>query len=337
VVGSTIMGNAEWPATVLPSGRLVADGQDLDQARELVSDIFVEHRIEASRHSLRPINVSCRQFSSLALCYFDYGRALEILPEAFEDFYLLLIPVAGAAQVSSGGESQAGAVGTSMMLPADRECSMVWSGDTCKLVVQIDRRALTRRLETYFGRDLPRSPRFALEARDIEDPENPVRQSVQGLLMLANLPKGQDQALLTAAFEDTLLGSVLYAHQSDMSDAIHVGALSTACPRSVRRAEQYIESHLSEPISVDDLARAAEVSTRALFDAFRRFRETTPMAWLRQRRLHAARQALLEGGPGTMVAQVAARWGFAHQGRFAAEYSRAFGESPSQTLRQSNG
>lgn len=33
------------------------------------------------------------------------------------------------------------------------------------------------------------------------------------------------------------------------------------------------------------------------------------------------------------VTDIALKWGFAHLGRFAIEYKRAFGESPSATLR----
>jgi AraC-like DNA-binding protein len=34
------------------------------------------------------------------------------------------------------------------------------------------------------------------------------------------------------------------------------------------------------------------------------------------------------------VAEVAARWGFSHLGRFAAAYRKRYGESPSHTLRE---
>jgi AraC-like DNA-binding protein len=39
----------------------------------------------------------------------------------------------------------------------------------------------------------------------------------------------------------------------------------------------------------------------------------------------------------TSVAALAARWGFTHLGRFAVEYRRRYGHSPSQTLRTSFG
>ena len=37
----------------------------------------------------------------------------------------------------------------------------------------------------------------------------------------------------------------------------------------------------------------------------------------------------------TTVSSVAARWGFAHHGRFATAYRRKFGRLPAQTLRDS--
>ena len=59
------------------------------------------------------------------------------------------------------------------------------------------------------------------------------------------------------------------------------------------------------------------------------------MAYLRSVRLDSVRGELQAPGPGTTVAAVAHRWGFAHLGRFTAYYRRRYGESPSQTLRRS--
>ena len=52
-------------------------------------------------------------------------------------------------------------------------------------------------------------------------------------------------------------------------------------------------------------------------------------------RLERAHNDLRAADPvsGTTVAEIAARWGFAHHGRFAALYQSSYGHSPSQTLR----
>lgn len=69
---------------------------------------------------------------------------------------------------------------------------------------------------------------------------------------------------------------------------------------------------------------------------FRRYRDTTPMAFLRNVRLERVRLDLLrakeENRPAT-VTYVALIWGFSDLGHFTAAYARKFNELSSQTLR----
>jgi transcriptional regulator GlxA family with amidase domain len=101
----------------------------------------------------------------------------------------------------------------------------------------------------------------------------------------------------------------------------------------VRRVEQFIEEHARDAIALADLTGVAGVSTRALQVGFQRFRNTTPMAYLRSIRLELARAELAKAGrQGVSVAAVANAHGFGHLGRFARAYQVRFGELPSETL-----
>ena len=72
------------------------------------------------------------------------------------------------------------------------------------------------------------------------------------------------------------------------------------------------------------------MSVRSLQDGFAVHVGLPPMAYLRDVRLVNAHRDLVDGhGP---VANVAHRWGFLHLGRFAADYRRKYGQTPSQTL-----
>jgi AraC family ethanolamine operon transcriptional activator len=103
--------------------------------------------------------------------------------------------------------------------------------------------------------------------------------------------------------------------------------------RLVRRAEDYLQACLAEPLSLLDLCRELGVSERTLHYAFRQVRGLSPMAYFRACRLNAVRQELKATAAGTAtVREVAQRWGFGHPGEFAAAYRRLFGELPSQTL-----
>lgn len=106
-------------------------------------------------------------------------------------------------------------------------------------------------------------------------------------------------------------------------------------PAALRRAVAYIDAHAGEPITLADIALSAGVGERALRQAFVRHYDTTPMRYLRQVRLERAHRELQAADPGRedTVGRIALRWGFAKRGAFAESYRRAYGVSPSHTLR----
>ncbi|HTN55051.1 MAG TPA: AraC family transcriptional regulator [Microbacterium sp.] len=100
----------------------------------------------------------------------------------------------------------------------------------------------------------------------------------------------------------------------------------------VRRAIAYIDAHAHEPITVDDVAVAAHISTRGLQYAFRRALDTTPAAYLRKVRMDGAHRDLYSSASDRPVAEIARRWGFGNTSRFSAAYREAYGRSPQETL-----
>jgi AraC-like DNA-binding protein len=117
----------------------------------------------------------------------------------------------------------------------------------------------------------------------------------------------------------------------------HERALSMeAQGRRYRTAVAFFDGHASLPITVEDAARAADTTTQALVRAFRANHplSLTPDQYLRRTRLAAAHADLQAADPtaGDTVGEIAARWGFAHRGRFAAAYRHTYGVPPKHTL-----
>jgi AraC-like DNA-binding protein len=106
-----------------------------------------------------------------------------------------------------------------------------------------------------------------------------------------------------------------------------------ALPASLAHALEWLNSRLDEPVQLETLAAVADVRPRTLEAHFRTYLGTTPLGWVRRTRLARARQQLLTAGGEANVTSVALANGFSQLGRFAAQYRRQFGESPSQTLR----
>src|SRR5438445_10649033 len=105
-------------------------------------------------------------------------------------------------------------------------------------------------------------------------------------------------------------------------------------PRGVRRALDAMRADVERDWSVPDLASVAGVSGRTLQRQFRGFLGKAPAAALRDIRFECARRELLQGQPDAKVMDVALRCGFPHCGRFAIEYRRRYGETPSQTVKR---
>ena len=196
--------------------------------------------------------------------------------------------------------------------------------------ILVPQRRLRRALEAATGRPAPGFVSFSPEL----DTRGGAGAALRRLIDLAasdlSDPAGVLQTPAAArAFEELFVGLLL-----DHVDHDRMGLLAlpvgTGSEAAVRRVEDYIEAHAGEPLSLADLAAVAGCSTRSLQLAFRRHRDTTPMARLRRARLEGAQEDLL-GGLLPSVTEVALRWQFVHLGDFARHYREAFGELPSET------
>lgn len=104
--------------------------------------------------------------------------------------------------------------------------------------------------------------------------------------------------------------------------------------RVLRRVREFLHEQGGGPIELQDLCQAAETGLRNLQNVFRQELGITPYRFLRYHRLHRAKR-LLETGWVPSVKAAALDTGFLEFGRFAVEYRRLFGESPSATLARS--
>jgi AraC-like DNA-binding protein/TolB-like protein/tetratricopeptide (TPR) repeat protein len=108
-------------------------------------------------------------------------------------------------------------------------------------------------------------------------------------------------------------------------------------PQHVKRALVYMRANLAEKITLPGLAAMCAAPERTLLKQFKRFVGISPLAYLRRLRLNLARSKLSQADCETAICEIAISCGFIHLGRFATEYRRAFGESPSATRQRVRG
>lgn len=327
------------PATGLHRAMLAAPtrqlfaSSDVQETRALVARVMKPHalnitggrqRLHARMHHLA--------FGDVSISRLCYGAEVSIEPGELDDFFLVMMPLQGHAHVHSGFDSIESHADVASVVSAHLGTAMRWSADCDQLMVRIARPFLERMLTAQLGRELDAPLQFALGLRWKEQPA--WQCLVRYLVDWAEQGGDVSEHKLLVGQMEQLVATSLLSCQSHNFSAEPLARRSTVLPRHVRRVQEYLQAHAHENIRADALAEIAGVSLRSLYAGFQDFCGESPMHYLRNVRLARARGDLLAGPVSGGVASVALRWGFAHMGRFSAEYKERFGESPSQTLRR---
>jgi AraC-like DNA-binding protein len=107
----------------------------------------------------------------------------------------------------------------------------------------------------------------------------------------------------------------------------NVGRARIAMPLwRIRRVDEYVEAHLSGPISLADLARAAGLSPMHFAAQFRLATGHRPHEYLQLRRIERAKRLLLQ--PGVSLIDIAMQVGFRTQSHFTTVFKRYAGKAP---------
>ena len=135
------------------------------------------------------------------------------------------------------------------------------------------------------------------------------------------------------AYDEMLLTAFL-SLPHNLEDLLYEDRLHSVSPRIVSRAEEYMQAHLQEDITITDLLQICNCSRSSFFSAFQNFRGYTPKEFLTKQRLQSVRQKLLKAQSEESVSSIALNCGFTHLSRFSQAYRKRFGELPSETLRK---
>ncbi|EMN1929340.1 AraC family transcriptional regulator [Burkholderia ambifaria] len=315
---------------------LLLQSNDLDEVRARVADVFKPHRLTLTGDSCAlHSRMHHARWGNLSLNLLDYGGEVSIEPGPLEHFYLLQIPLRGDAEIECGTTRFVSSPDTASLLSPTLPLRMRW-GDACpQVILRIEREVMERHAQRHFGDDRRVPVEFEPEFR-LSSPQGACLAQMLPMLADAIATDGHPlrHPLAFEQLESTLLNLLLYGQPNSARNGARVAPAPLA-PFYVRRVEEYIRTHVDEPLTIERLAELAGVSPSTLFAGFRNRHGITPMAFVRQLRLQHVRDELLDDAtPGlASVTDVALKWGFAHLGRFAIDYKRAFGESPSATLR----
>jgi AraC-like DNA-binding protein len=248
----------------------------------------------------------------------SYGTAvrMERTIEADQDGDSIILCLKGSCELEMDGETRQLSAGQGLAGRPRVGLRGEFSDDCERLIIRTGRR------EKLAGRSGGIAGMYSGQVY-LQACADLVTAAIRSPALLACVSRDASVAHPMSQLIEQLLAKALAAGDEQHSSGLPV-------PRSVLRAERLMRERAAEPLTLADLAAAARVSERALQTHFQRYRQCSPMRYLRDVRLEMARKLLTQSDD-PRVDAVALRCGFGHLGRFAAEYRERFGEGPSET------
>jgi AraC-like DNA-binding protein len=138
--------------------------------------------------------------------------------------------------------------------------------------------------------------------------------------------------MVATSSKELLISAIIGQLPHNYSKLSNISTTQNLALAVVERAEEYMQNHAEQAISIEHLAKEVACSERTLHASFKKVRLSSPLRVLRNIRLDYAKQDLTNST--SSVTEAAFKWGFSNLGRFSKFYAEKFGEKPSQTLQK---
>jgi AraC-like DNA-binding protein len=319
----------------VPDPRAVVTADTLDEAASLVKDAICPHRLRV----LAPTSRSLAFLSSLdlgecGLASVRYGFDVDIDAGYIEDSYLVKWTLAGQGRLQSA-ERRALTSSSSLVITEPTERTLIHMTAQCHhLTIRVSRRALMAALAAKLKRAPRKSLRFDLEIPMHSEFARAWCDLVAHICHVsATAPSAMASEDVRRQYSRTLMELMLTAATHSHSDALAERS-NRAEAWHVGHARDYIHEHLSEDISISDIAAKVGVTPRTLQNGFRKTFNLTPVEYIRRARVEALRRALLAADETAGVTNLMTNVGIVNFGRYAQYYREQVGVTPSATLRE---
>ena len=313
---------------------------DLCEAQDYIDRFITKHHVNV-RDCRNRISFDCNRLSisDLQICNFTYGEAdvdVEVRGSD-EKSFCLIVPTQGKTVVTRGNDKHTISRGMALLIDTSEDAIFLNTDGYRNLNIRVFYQEMEKFLSQEM--DLP----IRNELHFIKEPFN-VSAEVSSLLyyiawvrkQLGNNSENtiRNNPHLIRHTRDIVLSLLLSSVKNNYQEIYQSERVRPIAPGFVRRAEEFMRENLCEPINVNQVAAAVNVSRRTLSQGFERYRNYTASQFLREERLAIVRKELLTARERNLsVTEIALNCGFLHLSKFATAYRKRFGENPSDTLR----
>lgn len=309
--------------------------QNVDETRAQLSRLIREHEMLSFGAACAPTEVDYAPLLRMAVSSVRLGRDMKVAAQPVNDSFLIFTALENPFELIIGEKhvdvtyEKVAIVTPGMpfvLLGAERSSSVVLDIQQCYL-------------QSLIAREHAINLVAPLEFTRSEDGNSPDDQTISRLMLFLRdeLDHGSEHLRHTGYLEqlEGLVASALIYSRKHNYSAVLSAPSAASTPRHVRLAADFIHAHADEALTLHALAEVAASTSRSLIRGFQKYKNCSPMAYLRNVRIERAHEELVHCCPENYsVTTIANKWGFYNPGRFARAYRERYGENPSETLRR---
>lgn len=323
----------------LDQHKLFHCGDQVEEVSSKVGSIFIPHTLSVVRKKQKlSANMNHLNLGNVSVNTLEYGPGISVDSTPFEKFLLLMVPMTGAMNISMGRDSFISSKNVASIINPNEPLKMEWQDNCKQLIIQINKEFIERTCETLLGHPLKTAVQFA-NSLDMNNGtelcENIIRLIASNPLLAQS---AKSYPLLCKQIEQLLVSSLLFGQSNQYREEL-TSPEKIITPHYIKKAEEFMIEHASDPISTPDVANYAGISLRTLHSGFQKYRNVSPKAFLRSLRLDLAKNDLVEaklGKKNITVTDIALKWGYPHLSHFSDSYYARHGEYPSDTLNKNS-
>lgn len=241
------------------------------------------------------------------------------------DSFVITIPHTGYTQWKTNSGSYQLSTGQAVLVDQKEVISALHSEGTFYTTVYISGLDMVKYLTMFLGRP----PKKRIVFKDVEIEPHKAR-FINSLVETIFCLSGNNYLALSsvaADLKECLIGYMLHNIPNNYIGVLFdEGVNVIPTPYCIKAATQYMQDNTDPHLTVGEVAIHAGISVRSLQSGFKRYKNTTPIAFLREIRLEKARELLKKSACSDK--EVAVQCGFSNYQMFCKYYIRKFGEHP---------
>ena len=265
-------------------------GEDVDQARDVLSSMFTEISLEPDRGSAPfKSEVNGLELSKVIITHLRFRNDCVAGPVAPLEFHTLQLSQSGSCTFDIGNLVVPGDKNKGVVLSAGQKVRVHHIDDNDILCLIVKDQVIRDVISAWIGHvNFPALrfwPRF--------DPKQPRPASLIALFNTFVSELNRPNGFLEVP-------AALASLEHNLDELLRLPA-AMAGNTQIRQLEEYLSAHATLPIDMQTIARETGHSVSSIYRTFRRHRGYTPMEFLKRVRMRLVRQQLLQAGPGSSV------------------------------------